>query len=125
MSRKISKKYRRNQTDETLRPATFSEFLEYYVNPNERQNEHWISFASLAQPCMYKYTYILKLEDIEFESNWLFRHLKVNMTYPKGYNRPDDKHSRTKSYLKNIDKKLLGSVYDKEGVDSSVEISQQ
>ena len=114
MSRKMSKKYRTNQTDETIRPATFSEFLEYYVNPNEHQNEHWISFASLAQPCRYKYTYILKLEDIQFESNWLFRHLGVNMTYPKGYDRPDDKHSRTKRYLHSIDKKLLRSVYDKE-----------
>lgn len=112
MSRYISTKYRTNQTDKTERAATFDEFLSFYVNPEEKTNEHWTSFYQLAKPCQFQYDFILKLEDIEFESNWLFRHLQIDLSYPQGYKRPTDKHTRTEAYLQNIDKKLLHKVYD-------------
>ena len=53
-SKKIAKKYGNSD-----RSATFSEFLMFYID-EEEPNEHWASFASLAQPCRYNYKYILK-----------------------------------------------------------------
>ena len=112
MSRQISTRYRTNQSDLTERVATFEEFLLFYVNPKETTNEHWSSFCHLAKPCQFQYDFILKLEDIEFESNWLFRHFQIDISYPKGYKRPTDKHTRTNAYLQKIDKNLLRQVYD-------------
>ena len=112
MSRTISAKYRTNQSDTAERVATFDEFLQFYVNPEEKKNEHWTSFYRLAKPCQFQYDFVLKLEDIEFESNWLFRHFQKNISYPQGYPHPTDKHSRTEAYLQRIDKNLLRQVYD-------------
>ena len=52
--------------------ATFEEFLKYYVS-DEKMNEHWELYNNLVIPCTYNYKYILKLEDIDNESNWLFK----------------------------------------------------
>ena len=54
VSKKIAKDYGNSE-----RHATFSEFLRFYLDEKE-PNEHWDSFASLAQPCKYDYKYILK-----------------------------------------------------------------
>ena len=53
---------------------------------------------------------LIKIEDIEFESNWLFHHLGLNQTYPKGYASSTDKYARTRNYLVDIDPKLLKKV---------------
>ena len=111
-SRQISAKYRVDQSDPIERAATFDEFLRYFVNPKEKTNGHWIGQNKLAQSCRFQYDYILKLEDIEFESNWLFRHLKLDLTYPPVYGHDHDKNELTEKYLKNIDKNLLRQVHD-------------
>ena len=54
ISKRIAKHYGNSE-----RPATFSEFLKFYID-DHYPNEHWESFASLAQPCKYDYNYILK-----------------------------------------------------------------
>ena len=59
-SKKIAKKYGNSE-----RSATFSEFLQFYIDDKE-PNEHWESFASLAQPCKYDYKYILKSDFVRF-----------------------------------------------------------
>ena len=112
MSKSMSIKYRSNRKDKTQRPATFEEFLKFYTNPKEKQNAHWETFRKLVQPCKYQYDYILKLEDIELESNWLFRHFNLNMTYPKGHPKHDT-HSLILSYVKDLEKSLLKRVYGK------------
>ena len=113
MSKSMSKKYRENQSDKEERWATFEEFLKFYTNPMEKQNEHWVTFKKLAQPCKYQYDYVLKLEDIEVESNWLFRHLKLDITYRQGSKPKTDKHAFIQSYVKEIDSDLLKQVYKK------------
>ena len=55
----------------------------------------------------------VKLEDIEFESNWLFHHLGLNQTYPQGVRRSTDKYARTRAYLADIDAELLQKVHEK------------
>ena len=49
-------------------------------------NAHWMNFWELCFPCDIEYDFILKLENITEESNWLLRHLNITkIKYPKGY----------------------------------------
>ena len=54
-------KYRNDKTDKTERPATFVEFLKSYVDVHEKDDVHWKSFESMANPCRFNYQYILGL----------------------------------------------------------------
>ena len=52
-------------------------------------NEHWMNFWELCFPCDIEYDFILKLESITEESNWLLDHLNITkIKYPKGYTHP-------------------------------------
>ena len=73
ISKHISKTFRKDKKDKTVRSATFEEFLKYYVDKNEKMNEHWQTYNQLVLPCVYNYDYIFKLNDITNESNWLFQ----------------------------------------------------
>ena len=58
--------------------ATFDEFLKALVDhtPNALvQNNHWQSFGSLCFPCDVKYDYIMKLDTINEDSDFLFQTL--------------------------------------------------
>ena len=49
-------------------------------------NEHWMNFWELCFPCDIEYDFILKLESISEESEWLLSHLNITeVKYPKGY----------------------------------------
>ena len=84
-SRDIIDRYRSDKND--TRPTTFSEFLEWWVDGKYRgsENEHWQTYRNLLNPCLYKWDYILKLENIEEESKWLFSEFNITeINYPPG-----------------------------------------
>ena len=84
-SQEIIDRYRLNKND--TRPTTFSEFLEWWVDGTYRgsENEHWQTYRNLLNPCLYKWDYILKLENIEEESKWLFSEFNITeIHYPPG-----------------------------------------
>ena len=84
-SRDIINRYRSDKND--TRPTTFSEFLEWWVDGKFRgsDNEHWQTYRNLLNPCLYKWDYILKLENIEEESKWLFSEFNITeINYPPG-----------------------------------------
>ena len=84
-SQEIIDHYRLNKND--TRPTTFSEFLEWWVDGTYRgsENEHWQTYRNLLNPCLYKWDYILKLENIEEESKWLFSEFNITeIDYPPG-----------------------------------------
>ena len=86
-AREIIDRYRLDKTDNDTRPTTFSEFLEWWVDGTYRgsDNEHWNTYRNLLNPCHYKWDYILKLENIEEESKWLFSKLNITeINYPPG-----------------------------------------
>ena len=61
--------------------ATFAEFLESIANhyPETREQDiHWEPYWSACYPCDIQYDYILKLETIEEDSEWLLRHIGVD-----------------------------------------------
>ena len=113
----MARKYRSNKTEDTIRPAYFVEFLRSYINPEDEDNPHWTNYVYLARPCNFSYQFIFKLEDIEYESDWFLRHLKIDLIYPKGYSSDVDKENRTQTYLRDIDKSLLLQVYQKLEID--------
>ena len=87
ISKAIHKKYSNNyQTDHS---ASFSEFLRHLIDKNPvsvQRNEHWENFWSLCYPCDIDYDYILKLDTIEEDSDYLFNRLNIDtIHYPKGY----------------------------------------
>ena len=84
-SRDIITYYRKDQND--TKPTTFNEFLEWWVDGTHRgsDNEHWQTYRNLINPCLYQWDYILKLENIEEESKWLFSEFNITkITYPPG-----------------------------------------
>ena len=84
-SRDIITHYRLDQND--TKATTFSEFLEWWVDETHRgsDNEHWQTYRNLINPCLYKWDYILKLENIEEESKWLFSEFNITeIIYPPG-----------------------------------------
>ena len=84
-SREIIKNYRRDKND--TGPTRFSEFLEWWLDGKMKgsENEHWQTYRNLVNPCAYQWDYILKLENIEEESKWLFSELNITeITYPPG-----------------------------------------
>jgi len=85
MSREITKNYRMDQNE--TGPTRFTEFLEWWLDGKTKwsQNEHWQTYRNLINPCAYKWDYILKLENIEEESKWLFSELNITeIKYPPG-----------------------------------------
>ena len=68
-----------------------SEFLEWWLDGSIKgsDNEHWQTYRNLLNPCIYKWDYILKLENIEEESKWLFSKLNITeISYPPGNSHP-------------------------------------
>ena len=84
-SRDIIKNYRTNQKN--TGPTRFSEFLEWWLDGKQKgsENEHWQTYRNLLNPCAYHWDYILKLENIEEESKWLFSEFNITeIEYPPG-----------------------------------------
>ena len=84
-SREIIKNYRTNKND--TGPTRFSEFLKWWLDGKMRgsDNEHWLPYRNLINPCAYQWDYILKLENIEQESKWLFSEFNITeIEYPPG-----------------------------------------
>ena len=76
---------------ETNLKSSNSEFLEWWLDGTilGSDNEHWQTYRNLINPCLYKWDYILKLENIEEESKWLFAEFNItDIGYPPGNTHP-------------------------------------
>jgi len=111
MSRKI---HHQEAPEGGKEQATFSEFLEYLVDYNQRKipiNEHWETYWKICFPCDINYDYILNLETIEEDSNWIFDKFNISkIKYPKGNKNPSNENLLQNS-LKNISVGLQKAVY--------------
>ena len=76
-------------------------------------NEHWVSYEKLTQPCKYKYDYILKLEDITAESDWLLQSYNVTLHYPKGYHHETNHKRLVDEIIEGIDRQTLRDLFYK------------
>ena len=55
------------------------------------ENDHWGTYWRACFPCDIQYDYILKLETIEEDSEWLFNKFNITqIAYPKGNSRPSN-----------------------------------
>lgn len=94
--------------------ASFLEFLQSLVDhgPNAiPKNNHWATYSSLCFPCDIQYDYILKLETIEDDSEWLFNKFNItNIQYPKGNKAPSNSN-RLSDRLASVSNNLQKAVY--------------
>ena len=72
---------------------------------------HWENFWSLCYPCDISYDYILKLDTIEKDSNYLFEQLGIEgIHYPKGYGSVSSS-SVWEEYERKLPQSLLKAAY--------------
>jgi len=94
--------------------ATFGEFLNHLVDHNANtipKNEHWETYWSLCYPCDIDYDYILKLDTIEEDSEWLLDHFNIDrVKYPRGTGSPSNS-SLLLERLKSVPGALPNAVY--------------
>ena len=69
-----------NRTSSPNEKLTFPEFIKYIVNLDQTNfkrafNEHWRPISDLCFPCKIRFDFILKLESVETESNYLLKHI--------------------------------------------------
>ena len=108
----IHRKYSKNYVPDQA--ASFEEFLRYLVDKNPvstPRNEHWENFWSLCYPCDINYDYILKLDTIEKDSDYLFEQLGIEgIHYPKGYGTVSSS-SVWEEYERKLPQSLLKAAY--------------
>ena len=100
--------------------VSFNAFLAFVAsNQNDTTSEwHWKTEYWHCSPCLFKYKYISHLENANHESDWLFKHFKIeNKTLlAKQYNISLPETNAIKSdeqYYKNTPKDLIKMIYRK------------
>ena len=111
---RISKKFRKNKNDESERAATFEEFLKYFVDKDEVMNEVWMTLEEILNPCQYEYDFILKIENVESETKWIFDKFAISdsITFPDGNTNPATM-KELEQQIQTIPKKLIEKVRQK------------
>ncbi|CAL9696689.1 unnamed protein product [Knipowitschia caucasica] len=87
--RPIISRYRANATQAALRTGegvTFREFVRYLLDVKRPvgMDIHWEPVAQLCSPCLMRYNFIGKFENLEKEANFLLRNIGAprNLTFP-------------------------------------------
>lgn len=87
--RPIISRYRSNATRTALRTGagvTFREFVQYLLDVHRPvgMDIHWTPVSQLCNPCLLRYNFIGKFEDLEEEANFLLQSVGApkNLTFP-------------------------------------------
>lgn len=87
--RPIISKYRANATRAALRTGagvTFREFVQYLLDVRRPvgMDIHWEPVSQMCSPCLLRYNFIGKFENLEKEANFLLRNIGApqNLTFP-------------------------------------------
>lgn len=87
--RPIISKYRVNATKQALRTGagvTFPEFVQYLLDVKRPvgMDIHWEPVSQMCSPCLMRYNFIGKFENLEKEANFLLRNISApaNLTFP-------------------------------------------
>lgn len=110
----IIKNFRKNPTNVSLAKGddvTFSEFVNYIVSsdPN-RYNEHWQRMTDLCHPCLIKYDFIGKYENIIQDSNFLLKSFGTSLKFPK-LSKPSTTASNLAKYYGTLERKTILKLY--------------
>ncbi|XP_055365948.1 carbohydrate sulfotransferase 8-like isoform X2 [Betta splendens] len=88
--RPIISKYRVNATRRALRTGTgvtFREFVQYLLDVHRPvgMDIHWQPVSQLCNPCLFRYNFIGKFENLEEEANFLLQRIRAptNLTFPR------------------------------------------
>ncbi|KAM0728251.1 Carbohydrate sulfotransferase 14 [Formica fusca] len=114
--RRIALKYRQPGDNATRLEPTFAEFLRFIAN-EKYFDEHWAPYYRTCEPCALHYDYILKMETLDRDINFLIQDTKLSdylyeMKYPRNIN----PHGATTKklldeYITRIPRSLLDQIY--------------
>jgi len=101
----------------------FSVFVKYIIDkhktgPWDANDEHWNSYEKLCNPCSTNYSFIMKIEKLVPESNYVFQKLGLNTNQWKfnlGMNRYSKKARATRtteSYYETLSSDLIRRLYE-------------
>ncbi|KAK7891005.1 hypothetical protein WMY93_022968 [Mugilogobius chulae] len=121
--RPIISKYRANATRKALRTGagvTFREFVRYLLDVKRPvgMDIHWEPVTQMCSPCLMRYNFIGKFENLEKEANFLLRNIDApeNLTFPdvKDRNPLAERTSAeiTQRYFAQLDAAERQKVYD-------------
>ncbi|XP_072763609.1 carbohydrate sulfotransferase 14 isoform X2 [Anoplolepis gracilipes] len=114
--RRIALKYRQPGDNVTRLEPTFAEFLRFIVN-EKYFDEHWAPYYRTCEPCALHYDYILKVETLDRDQNFLIQDAKLSdylydVRHPGNIN-PHGATTRKMldEYITEIPRSLLDQIY--------------
>ncbi|XP_020789401.1 carbohydrate sulfotransferase 8-like [Boleophthalmus pectinirostris] len=121
--RAIISKYRVNASRAALKTGagvTFQEFVQYLLDIKRPvgMDIHWEPVSQLCSPCLMRYNFIGKFENLQKEANFLLRNINApkNLTFPdlKDRNPLDERTSAkiTQQYFAQLNARERQKVYD-------------
>ena len=91
MSQKINQQFRHLRHNVTERSekgdghATFEDFINYILAQKGTMDGHWDLFATRCIPCSSAYNYIVKLETLNMDINYLKKTLNVSQYHQRAF----------------------------------------
>lgn len=114
--RRIALKYRQSGDNATRLEPTFAEFLRFIAN-EKYFDEHWTPYYRTCEPCALHYDYILKVETLDRDQNFLIQDTKLsNYLYEVRHPGNINPHGTTTrkildQYIAGIPRSLLDQIY--------------
>ncbi|XP_039270224.1 carbohydrate sulfotransferase 10-like [Styela clava] len=103
------------QTNETSYDTnvTFAEFAKYLTNPIHLpiSDPHWKFYEGLCAPCALKYNFIVHLDTLQEDMDFIVKKLNIKNTYfPPSYDSFTD-HKKVEKYYNGIPSDTLNALY--------------
>ncbi|EFN70794.1 Carbohydrate sulfotransferase 14 [Camponotus floridanus] len=114
--RRIALKYRQSGDNATRLEPTFAEFLRFIAH-EKYFDEHWAPYYRTCEPCELHYDYILKVETLDRDQNFLIQDTKLsNYLYEVKHPGNINPHGTTTrktldQYITGIPRSLLDQIY--------------
>lgn len=114
--RRIALKYRQSGGNATRLEPTFAEFLRFIAH-EKYFDEHWAPYYRTCEPCALNYDYILKVETLDRDQNFLIQDTKLfnylyEVRHPGNINPYGATTRKTlDQYITGIPRSLLDQIY--------------
>ncbi|CAG0898933.1 unnamed protein product [Cyprideis torosa] len=112
---KIVGKTRAKSANNTRRDnPTFTEFIEYLTTQSPDQyNEHWMPTYVKCRPCSVNYEFIMKLETIQEDVEYVMKAVGANVTgFERLNQRTSDSMETTRKYFERLPEEKIEQLYE-------------
>ncbi|XP_077970830.1 carbohydrate sulfotransferase 9-like [Styela clava] len=120
ISKTIHKKFAKNKNTKYFQPgsASFEEFVDSILSNPKQHDIHWRSYSDICDPCHIQYDYIVKLETIALDSEYLVKKFGISddLLFERDSNLSESLGHKWKSkyrtYLEGLPMKKLHALYE-------------